>query len=103
MKVSIGKYKKDGTRRTKVEISKDDIFSLDYTLTLVILPCLKAYREENRGCPAYILPEKWDEIIDKMIKSFEMKIDDCGYTIDEDEEMQEGFELFGKWYQHLWI
>lgn len=100
MKVSIGKYKKDGTRRTKIEISKEDIFSLDHTLALVILPALKVYKEASAGCPACVLPKKWDEILDKIIKSFEMKIND-GYQ-DED-EMQEGFELFGKWYQHLWF
>lgn len=101
MKVNIGDYKKDGTRKTKVKISRDDIYSLDATLALVILPALKKYRENEGGRPCDISEEEWHEIIDKMIKSFQMKIDDD--TWEDAQEMQEGFELFGEWYQNLWI
>lgn len=100
MKVNIGKYKKDGTRRTKVEISKDDILSLDQTLAIVIGYSLKEFKAHNHSYPAILTMGKWDEILDKMIFSFQNK---AKGSQENSIEMQQGFNLFAKWFQHLWI
>ncbi len=50
--------------------------------------------------PAILTVEKWDEILDKMIFSFE-KI--AKGSQESSIEMQEGLDLFGEWFQNLWI
>lgn len=101
MKVSIGKYKKNSERDVKVTVSRDDIFSLDYTLSLIILPALKKYRKNLVGHPGELTQEEWEAIIDKMIHAFKRVIDDN--CCDSTPEMEEGLELFGKWFFHLWL
>ena len=125
MKVNIGKFKKNGKERTvKVQIDNYDTWSLDHTLALIILPALKQYKEDTNGHPCGLAPDptqtrvdgcgncgceqKWNEILDKMIWSFEQVVDDdiVGYTPEEykkyNERVQEGLELFGKHYRALW-
>ena len=79
-----------------------DTFSLDYTLSPIILAALKKFREQSYkayfGFPSrlnsdYLLPEDsdlgpiiWDSILDHMIYAFDMdnepKAEDFGYTVD---------------------
>lgn len=155
-------------RKIKIHIDKYDTWNMDGTLALIILPMLKQLKETQHGAPGD-MPEfsqtdngssqssfefykegdsaawdaghkRWEEILDKMIWSFEQRLDDNwdekywithpvldmdDYPEDEGktcfpvrwkvkgecdwegrqkhvEKMQEGFELFGKYYQNLW-
>jgi hypothetical protein len=46
---------------------------------------------------------RWDWIMDEMIFAFEMKVkDDCSASWEECQRMENGFRLFGKYYQGLW-
>jgi hypothetical protein len=178
MKVNIRKYPKgSGDRRVNVEIERFDTWSLDHTLALIILPALLQLKEEKHGVPSELVKdvggedwdqqdsfdfykethneafeiacERWNEILDKMIWSFEQLIKDdysdqyhhgtmdmgwietdklypnpitgkmektyqmvdknpdehwydhVGHQLHE-ERIQEGFELFGKYYRSLW-
>jgi|TARA_B110000881_G_scaffold140392_1_gene123778 hypothetical protein len=87
----------------KVKIDKWDTWSMDHSLAHIILPMLKQLKETNYGYPADLTEAKWNDIMDKMIYAFEHKVRD-GDMVDtgDQKKMQEGFRLFGKYYQNLW-
>jgi hypothetical protein len=105
MKVKIGKYPKNPSRDRKIsiEITDDDTFSLDHTLALIIHPALVKIKEKFVQYPSHpgslSSAQEWLEIIDCMIFSFEKVINNDYW--DED-KIQKGFDLFGKYYQNLW-
>jgi hypothetical protein len=126
MKVRIGKYPKGGgPRPVRVEVDSDDTYSLDYTLALVIVPALKRFKKDAKGTLwGCFLPsehmdnsvrmtkgqrnrneraarKQQDEVLDKMIHAFELVIDDKALNRNLP-EIQEGLELFAKYYRHLW-
>jgi hypothetical protein len=105
MKVKIGKYPKgNADRKIEVDIERFDTWSLDHTLAHIILPALIQLKEEKHGVPSEIVNDvggedwnpqdsfdfykethneawdiaakRWDEILDKMIWSFEQLIKD---------------------------
>ena len=178
MKVNISKFPKGDTeRRVSVEIEKFDTWSLDHTLALIIYPALIQLKMTKHGVPSEIVGDvggeswnqqdsfdfykethdeafeiackRWDEMLDKMIWSFEQLLKDdydkqyhhgqaeydwiesdkqypnpvtgkmeptyqmvdknpdehwydhVGHMLHE-ERIQEGLELFGKYYKNLW-
>lgn len=176
MKVNIGRYPKKGERKISIKIDNFDTWSLDHTLALILLPALLQLKEKKHGIPGEFVndiadeyhnqrtfdflqddkdevfnkgAQKWDDILDKIIWSFQqLAIDDyetkyhhgemnvgwkeSEYTVpnintgvpektyemidknpDEhwydavghrvhEERIQEGLELFGKYYRSLW-
>lgn len=101
MKVDISDYPKGaGDRSVNVDISVHDIFSLYHTLALIILPALKKFRETGHGYPISLTSVEWDDILDKMIYSFEVVVEDDFAS--SNTKVQEGLKLFGEWYQDLW-
>jgi hypothetical protein len=178
MKVNIGKFPKKGTRRKiDIQIDSHDTWSLDHTLAYIIYPALLHLKASKHGVPSEIVNDvggegyvaqgsfdfykethnesfeiackRWDDILDKMIWSFEqltidnysekyqhgnsdydfVEIDKLhpnpingkmeptyqmvdknpdghwydaeGHQLHED-RIQEGLELFGKYYRSLW-
>lgn len=88
------------------EINKEELYSLDLTISQFILPRLIAFKSKTAGYPACLSSEEeWNEILDKMIIAFEKHIQSVNATISTEEELQfkEGFELFHKYYPDLWI
>lgn len=105
MKVNLGKYPKGASkRRINIEIEDFDTWSLDHTLALIILPALIQLRQTKQGVPSEFVDyigndldrnyqfdfirddsdkvfdeccKKWDEVLDKIIWSFQqLSIDD---------------------------
>lgn len=177
MKVNIKRYPKGNIeRKISVEIEKFDTWNLDNTLALIILPALIQLKATKHGVPSEFAnaggeefsnqdsfdfykeshndafeecAKKWDEVLDKMIWSFqqiaieeydtkyhhgnakydfvecdkkypnplngkmesvyemvdknpdEHWYDHVGHQLHED-RIQEGLELFGKYYRALW-
>lgn len=175
MKVTQSKYYKNVGRKINVEIDRFDTWSLDHSLAYIILPALLQLKEEKHGIPGEFANvggaeyenqesfdfykdsyddamelgiKRWEEILDKMIWSFQQLIfeshehkyhhgepnykfkktnhkyhnpftnkvedtytlenqnkeywfDKTGYML-HSERIQEGIELFGKYYQNLW-
>jgi hypothetical protein len=177
MKINIGKFPKRGYQKVKIQIDYWDTWSLDHTLAKIIYPALLQLKETKHGVPSglvedvggedYAMQEsfdfykdthsdswdeaakKWDEILDKMIWSFQQLADDdydkkyhhgeakydwkesdklypnpvtgvmeptyqmvdknpdehwydhVGHQLHE-ERIQEGLELFGKYFRSLW-
>lgn len=105
MKVNLSKYPKgEGKRRINIEIEPFDTWGLDHTLSLIILPALIQLKNTKHGVPSEFVNDmsdswngqscfdfikedsdtvfdagcaKWEEILDKMIWSFQqISIDD---------------------------
>lgn len=139
MKILLGKPPGPRSKKQiveKIRIDYWDVWSMDYTLAMIIEPMLIQLKEVKHGVPGemFILtgvPEDvyeyseeqfaaavglWDEIMDKMIWSFhELNDDDYMMRLKaqhgegwvhlvkaHEDRMQEGFDLFGKWYRALW-
>lgn len=69
----------DKRKRTEiVKIHDYDIWNLDHTMALFILPLLKKFRSSERwGTPSIEGGmEEWNKILDKMIWSFEQLVDE---------------------------
>lgn len=173
MKVKISKFFKNSNRKIDVQIDPYDTWNLDHTLALIILPALIQLKECKHGIPSNLSGDeftdqlsfdfysethddsyaegvkRWNEIMDKMIWSFQQLVsedydslyhhgdpkydfvksniqypnpitgkmentfqmvdtnptehwyDHVGHTLHE-ERIQEGLELFGKYYRALW-
>tara|TARA_R100000750_G_C2331441_1_gene90273 strand:+ start:107 stop:526 length:420 start_codon:yes stop_codon:yes gene_type:complete len=92
--------------------SDSDLWDLDYHLSELILPRLKAFRNYNQaGHPSRLKDEnEWNDILDKMIYSFEYVLRD--YGIEDDDwndsqekkykEYEEGMKLFIDFFSDLW-
>lgn len=178
MKVNIGKFPKKGNRRKiKVQIDGYDTWSFDHTLANIIYPALLQLKATKHGVPSQLVDDvggedyvaqesfdfykethqeswdiaakRWDEILDKMIWSFQQltlddynskyhhgtsdydwiesdkqfpnpitgKMEPTYQMVDKDpdahwfdaeglmlheDRIQEGLELFGKYYRSLW-
>jgi hypothetical protein len=172
MKVQLGKFFKTAPRKIEVQIDKWDTWNLDHTLALIIYPALLQLKQDKHGIPGCIADvggedhasqdsfdfyketqqeafeqavERWDEILDKMIWSFQQLVmedwqdkyshgdrqydfvkagttsingsshemfsivsrnpehwtDYKGIELHE-QRIQEGLDLFGKYYRSLW-
>ena len=99
-------------------VNPREMWQLDCIIAKYILPRLKMYKKLTGAYPGYdeaSTPEKWDELLDKMIWSFEQaanyyeiyeSIDYKGSAWKEkykelNDKVQEGLMLFAKWFQHL--
>ena len=178
MKVKIGPYPKHGSRRKiKVQIDGYDTWSFDHTLANIIYPALLQLKATKHGIPSQLVDDvggeewsqqesfdfykethdaawteaskRWDDVLDKMIWSFQqLTLDDYNskyhhgsseydfvesdrqfpnpitgkmeatyQMVDKnpddhffdaeglflhEERIQEGLELFGKYYRSLW-
>lgn len=105
MKVYIGRYPKDSSkeRKVRIEIAPYDVWNMDHTLSLIIVPMLKMLKKQNQGAPhvddedvphaikstsakpsveEHELDEfwfqRWEYIMDEMIWAHEQMIDDKG-------------------------
>jgi len=166
MKVSLGKYLKKGERRIDIQIDGFDTWSLDHSLAMIIYPALIQLKEIKHGVPSEFAEvggedwhdqqsfdfytetaaecfdlgvARWEEVLDKMIWSFQqLSLDDyddkyhhgemdigwkeidstglsemidknpsghwydhVGHTL-HNERIQEGLDLFGRYYRNLW-
>lgn len=176
MKVNIGPFPKSGNRKILVQVDRHDSYNVDSTLAYIILPVLHQLKNTMHGVPgefadvggedynsqlcfdfysethneAFELScKKWNEILDKMIWSFQQivfddyeklyrhgdaeydwaesdheypnpisgKMEKTFTLVDKnpndhwhdfvgqqlhEQRIQEGLELFGKYYRNLW-
>jgi hypothetical protein len=133
-----------GKQKYKIRIDKHDTWSMDHTLSFIVLPMLKQLKETKHGAPftddddvpdelksTSTAPKegvwdldtnhfkRWDWILGEMIWAFEQKVDDdaedpffrlpTGQSHYDKEghlawqkRKDNGFRLFGKYYEALW-
>ena len=96
------KYNKKLRKDTKENgFDKSECWNLDITIAKFILPRLKYFKENTISYPQVDIGlDGWHEILDKMIYSFDEILKDD--STDQD-KIQEGLELFAKYYVNLWI
>lgn len=82
-----------------------ETWSLDYSLSKLIAPRLKRFKEVTCGRPADTTEQQWNEDLDKMIAAFEFLGSEerwSNYDKKKWTEVQEGIDLFAKNYIGLW-
>ena len=97
-------YNKNALRK-----EERDTWNLDVYLAGIIYPRLCYLRDHHSGHPcAYKNDKEWKEAMTKMIYSFEWILKDMyssdfeQYNAVTEEKVQEGLELFGKYFRALW-
>jgi len=63
-------------QKVKVRVDKWDTWSMDHTLSHIVLPMLVQLKATNHGYPSGLTEKKWDSIMDEMIWAFEQKCRD---------------------------
>ncbi len=94
------------------------IWNLDSYVTEIALPVLKWYKKYGHGLPwneevepqRSFTTEEWNDVLDKMILSFQLIHDededfqshDTEWYTEHNNQIQEGLNLFAKYYRNLW-
>ena len=92
----------DDFKQQRLERGFDDseTWALDCTIAKFIEPRLRRFKEIKAGYPAIMSEEKWDDILDKMIYAFECINKDT--IFDNEDSVDEGLDLFRKYFFNLW-
>lgn len=115
------KRKRYKEQREERGFDDTELWNLDYTLACYILPRLKAFKEDIKdmcGVPCSLVEknvateeeydkycDKWLDIIQQMIDSFQMIVnddDDWEWSEEGRKKVQRGLDLFAKYYLALW-
>lgn len=119
MKAYIGPYPKDNEPQiVEIEIHDYDTWNMDKTLAQVIHPMLVAFCGEDgpRAYPGGLSgTDEWREILNKMIWAFDAILREWDFEaaalyesdyLDQvtlrRKKIQEGLDLFAKYFTHLW-
>ena len=111
------RQRKKWLKKHRLYVNPKETWNLDVNLAKYILPRLKKFKELNNGYPGreeMDTPEKWDEALDKMIQAFEYVVNEFDWwtnnseygCFDEEKRIQavinDGIQLFAKYYMDLW-
>ena len=93
--------------KQRIERGFDDseTWSLDSSIASFTVPRLKRFKEVNNGAPFQLNIEEWNIILDKMITSFELILENSGSCIwneGEEKQVNEGLDLFRNYFFDLW-
>lgn len=91
----------------KKGFDNSECWNLDITIAKFILPRLKNFQKITIGYPSKLKNEKkWNKILNKMIISFELILNDDEnvkkYKIENRKKIQKGLKLFAKYFTELW-
>ena len=79
-----------------------ELWNLDDTIVNFILPRLKEFKKINSEYPGCLTEQEWNEILDKIINSFQLLKKNEWINEKEDEKINEGLLLFIKHLRDLW-
>ena len=110
-----------------IQIHDYDTWSMDYTLSRIIYPMLVKFKADAMSFPTTldqsdvpdflqlkedlteeeefdIYEKQWEWVLNEMIYAFDLvsNCEDSYPPLEENERMQNGLELFGKYFRHLW-
>lgn len=94
-------------RRTR-GFDDSETWALDTSLSRLIVPRLKRFKELLDGHPAEMTFEEWNEILDEMIWSFDWFASEKRWDLTNEEEVvqlkraEAGIQLFAKYFDSLW-
>jgi hypothetical protein len=89
-------------QRLSVGFDESETWNLYSTISKFIVPRLKEFTRISKTCPPELSNEQWSEILNKMIKSFEIAIDSDFMNEEQSDEFREGFNLFNEYFFALW-
>ena len=104
------KPKKNRTKNTENWSHKNDfpieeVWNTDNTLAQLIVPRLLAFKalDKHGCCPAFKDMREWNNAIQKMADAFElMKYAGASHSEEEERTIEQGLDLFRKYFRHLW-
>lgn len=81
-----------------------ELWALDTAISKFIAPRLIAFRDMKAGYPGcFTAQEEWITILDKMIRAFQLCSEDrVVFSKVEEAEMEEGLDLFRRYFHCLW-
>lgn len=99
--------------KNKVCIDYSDIWNVDVTLAKIIYPLLVEYKHKTKSVmmvdDSDLPPGSWgtdkdkhDYVLDKMIESFRVISSDDFWELQGHYDIQEGINLFSKYFLSLW-
>ncbi|MCK9596587.1 hypothetical protein M0R19_05345 [Candidatus Pacearchaeota archaeon] len=94
--------KKFSKQRKTIGFDDSETWNLDLTIARFVLPRLKRFKEVTIAYPGSMTSEEWDEVLNKIICSFEILVSNGGIDLENFETYREGMELFYKCFQYLW-
>ena len=83
----------------------EEVWNTNNTLAQLIVPRLQAFKDlDKHGChPHFKDIREWNNTIQKMIDAFElMKYAGATHTEDEERTIEQGLDLFRKYFRNLW-
>ncbi len=83
----------------------EEVWNTDNTLAQLIVPRLQAFKalDKHGGPSDFKDMREWNNAIQKMIDAFElMKYVGARHTEDEERTIEQGLDLFRKYYRSLW-
>jgi hypothetical protein len=106
-KIDDSREEKYSQQRMSRGFDDSETWSLRDAIANFILPRLKEFRGEGKGCYPSMFKsrEKWDKKLDKMITAFEYVSRDNGsFDLSEEEfkGYEKGMKLFNKYFLNLW-
>lgn len=118
------RYKKYVKQIKTRGFADDELWNLDRTIAEFILPRLVEFAKNGGSVPFELYPigytnslgtkkqvrierevaAKWEKILNKMIRSFELYNNEKFYSLDRAKYgiIQEGLDLFSKYFMNLW-
>ncbi len=92
-------------RSHKHDYPIEEVWNTDNTLAQLIVPRLQAFKALDKNCGPSDFNDlrEWNNTIQKMIDAFElMKYAGASHTEDEEQTIEQGLDLFRKYYRSLW-
>lgn len=84
-------------------INPKETWNLDYEIARFVRTRLELFKKETNSKPIIFSEEEWFDILDKMIAAFAIVEKDLPiWTENEQKQMEEGINLFAKYYLFLW-
>ena len=108
----------EDNRQVEIEVDRNDVISMDCTMSILLLPMMRKFKENMMGYPYNGDSEddpdgeegeaKWQATIDEIIWAMEVTAkgehyDWFGEQIHLHHRRQAAFELFGKNFGNFWI
>ena len=111
-----------------IRISRRDLYSLDHSLSHIILEGLVRFKKDNNFSIPFVddedvpqdmryeshnteaieannelLEQRWEYVLDQMIEAFVILSEDTWNYQTDEEIVNQGLKMFGKYYRNLWI
>ena len=82
----------------------EEVWNTYHILSQIIAPRLQSFKalEKHGYCPYFKGMCEWNNAIQKMIDAFELLKYAASYTEDEERRIEQGLDLFRKFYRNLW-